>query len=388
MKKETWIGGILVLTFAVLSGIKNGIDNAERKEEALERYLNGYYDHQSSNEKTNKAVLLDPKSIISDEDSLLTASAPDSIAKGEQFRLSYTVKTLKVKDFHASSFDGFDVLMGPSSSRNSTPVIVKGEVAVINTITYTYVLMGMSEGEYSIPGASIVVDGKRKTFPSLTIKVFDPIDAKEDSVTHTSDERIKRIMKYKPPKTWRDYEIGNAFTISIPPTLELRQDADPYTKDVKELHAKGIRVNISSDKIVFQQKGLSIRHPEALSTYSRIIMSIERGKKGDFPRSTEFEELDIVTVKEFQEMARVATVSSGYEVKGFIDVGWKNYDGTYALEISYTRTGEAGKNTNVKTCCLFNDDKMAEITLSYRKEDAGKWEKDLSNVIRTFKWKR
>ena len=203
----------------------------------------------------------------------------------------------------------------------------------------------------------------------------------------TSDGRIEKIEAYAKPKTWRDYEIGNAFTISIPPTLELRQDADPYSKALKELHAKGIRVNISSDKIVFQQKGLSIRNPEALSTYSRIIMSIERGEKGDFPCSTEFEELDIVTVKEFQKMARVATISSGYEVKGFIDVGWKNYDGTYALEISYTRTGEAGKNTNVKTCCLFNDDKMAEITLSYRKEDAGKWEKDLSNVIRTFKWK-
>ena len=249
MRKEVWIGGILVLTFAVLSGIINGISNAEKKEDALDEYLSGYY--------------------------------------------------------------------------NSA----------------------------------------------------------------TSDGRIEKIEAYVKPKARRDYEIGDAFIISVPPTLELRQDADPYTKDVKELHAKGIRVNISSDKVVFQQKGLSIRHPEALSTYSRIIMSIERGKKGDFPCSTEFEELDIVTVKEFQEMARVATVSSGYEVKGFIDVGWKNYDGTYALEISYTRTGEAGKNTNVKTCCLFNDDKMAEITLSYRKEDAVKWEKDISNVIRTFKWK-
>ena len=203
----------------------------------------------------------------------------------------------------------------------------------------------------------------------------------------TSDGRIEKIEAYAKPKNWRDYEIGDVFTISVPPTLELRQNADPYTKDLKELYNKGIRVNVNSDKVYFQQKGLSIRHPEALSTYCRIIMSVERGEKGDFPKSTEFEELDVVTVKEFQEMAQVATVCAGYEVKGVIDVGWKNYDGIYALEVSYTRTGETGKNTNVKTYCLFNDDKMAEIILSYRKEDAGKWEKDLSNVIRTFKWK-
>ena len=43
-----------------------------------------------------------------------TASAPDAVAVGDQFRLAYTVTTQKVRDFRAPSIKGFDVLMGPS----------------------------------------------------------------------------------------------------------------------------------------------------------------------------------------------------------------------------------------------------------------------------------
>ena len=41
-----------------------------------------------------------------------TASAPDVVVVGDQFRLSYTVTTQKVRDFRAPSIKGFDVLMG------------------------------------------------------------------------------------------------------------------------------------------------------------------------------------------------------------------------------------------------------------------------------------
>ena len=44
-----------------------------------------------------------------------TASAPDAVAVGDQFRLSYTVTTQKVRDFRAPSMKGFDVLMGPAA---------------------------------------------------------------------------------------------------------------------------------------------------------------------------------------------------------------------------------------------------------------------------------
>lgn len=103
-----------------------------------------------------------------------TASAPSAVVKGEQFRVSYTVTTQKVKDFRAPSFEGFEVLMGPSSSRSSSTSIINGEVTSTSTITYTFILMGVKEGEFSIPGATIVADGDAKTSNSLNIKVLPP----------------------------------------------------------------------------------------------------------------------------------------------------------------------------------------------------------------------
>ncbi|MDO4181123.1 MAG: BatD family protein, partial [Bacteroidales bacterium] len=40
------------------------------------------------------------------------ASAPDVVVSGDQFRLTYTVSTQKVRDFRAPNIKGFEVLMG------------------------------------------------------------------------------------------------------------------------------------------------------------------------------------------------------------------------------------------------------------------------------------
>ena len=109
-----------------------------------------------------------------------TASAPDVVVVGEQFRLSYTVTTQKVKDFQAPSIKGFDVLMGPSRSQQSSTQIINGNVTSTSSITFTYILMANTAGEYTIGGASIVADGDQMVSNSVKIKVLPP-DQNNDS---------------------------------------------------------------------------------------------------------------------------------------------------------------------------------------------------------------
>lgn len=80
-----------------------------------------------------------------------TASAPDAVAVGDQFRLAYTVTTQKVRDFRAPSIKGFDVLMGPSRSQQSSMQIVNGVSTSTSSITFTYILMATAEGSFTIP---------------------------------------------------------------------------------------------------------------------------------------------------------------------------------------------------------------------------------------------
>ena len=106
-----------------------------------------------------------------------TASAPDVVVSGDQFRLTYTVNTQKVRDFRAPNIKGFDVLMGPSRSQQSSTQIINGNVTSTSSITFTYILMADKEGTYTIPGATIVADGQNKTSNSVQIKVLPPDQA-------------------------------------------------------------------------------------------------------------------------------------------------------------------------------------------------------------------
>ena len=108
------------------------------------------------------------------------------VVVGDQFRLSYTVTTQKVKDFRAPSIKGFDVLMGPSRSEQSSTQIVNGSVSSTSSITFTYILMANTAGEFTVPGASIVAEGNQMISNSVKIKVL-PQDQNHNSSRRNND---------------------------------------------------------------------------------------------------------------------------------------------------------------------------------------------------------
>lgn len=111
-----------------------------------------------------------------DDKVTFTASAPDAVAVGDQFRLSYTVNTQKVKNFRAPSIKGFDVLMGPSRSYSMQSI--NGNTT--ENLTFTYILLAQKEGEYTIPGATITANGDQMLSNSVKIKVL-PADKANSS---------------------------------------------------------------------------------------------------------------------------------------------------------------------------------------------------------------
>lgn len=121
---------------------------------------------------------------FADEKVSFTTSAPEAVAVGDQFRLSYTVTTQKVRDFRAPSIKGFEVLMGPSRSTQVTQVNDK----VSASITFTYILMAKEEGEFTIPGAVIVADGNEMISNSVKVKVL-PADQQQANQGSSNGQR-------------------------------------------------------------------------------------------------------------------------------------------------------------------------------------------------------
>ena len=98
------------------------------------------------------------------------ANAPEVVVSGDQFRLSFTISSKKVRDFRAPNIKDFEVLMGPSRSTQYQNI----NGVETNSITFTYILMAGKEGTYKIPGATIVADGNNYTSNSVEIKVLPP----------------------------------------------------------------------------------------------------------------------------------------------------------------------------------------------------------------------
>ena len=124
-----------------------------------------------------------------DEKITFTAAAPEVVVSGDQFRLTFTVNSQKVRDFRAPNIKGFDVLMGPSRSTQSSTQIINGNVTSTSTITFTYILMAEKEGTYSIPGAMIVADGKNYTSNSVNVKVLPPDQSAGSQNNNTRSSR-------------------------------------------------------------------------------------------------------------------------------------------------------------------------------------------------------
>lgn len=110
----------------------------------------------------------------------LVAEAPDAVAVGDQFRITYTVNTQNVSNFRAPSINGFEVLAGPFASRMSSSQNINGRVSSVSSITYTYTVQAVKKGSFSIAPASIIAEGKPITSNALRIRVL-PSDQKANS---------------------------------------------------------------------------------------------------------------------------------------------------------------------------------------------------------------
>lgn len=99
-----------------------------------------------------------------------SAQAPRVVEVGESFRLVFTANG-EPSSFNPPSILEFDVLAGPTSSTMSSTQIINGKRTESFQVSYTYILQAKGEGKFTVPAASIIVDGKSYSSSALTIEV-------------------------------------------------------------------------------------------------------------------------------------------------------------------------------------------------------------------------
>lgn len=102
----------------------------------------------------------------------LVVNVPSNVSTGENFRLTYTVSTRNASDFHIGNVpDALEVITGPYVSEQSSYQMANGHTSSSSSKTYTFILCATKNGTYTIPSASVVVNGKRLKSKTAKVKV-------------------------------------------------------------------------------------------------------------------------------------------------------------------------------------------------------------------------
>lgn len=126
------------------------------------------------------------------------AEAPRVVEVGETFRLVFTTNASPTS-FNPPSITGLDVLVGPTSSTMNSTQIINGKRTESFQVSYTYILQAKSEGKYTIPAASVVVDGKSYSSSAITIEAVKTNSARaaesdtKESATITNEDVFMKI---------------------------------------------------------------------------------------------------------------------------------------------------------------------------------------------------
>ncbi len=93
-----------------------------------------------------------------------------NVAVGDQFIVQFVINA-KGSNFRGPDFENFRVLTGPNQSTSTNFSNINGRMTQSTSITYSYYLRALTEGNFTIAPAKITVDGKEYQTNELKITV-------------------------------------------------------------------------------------------------------------------------------------------------------------------------------------------------------------------------
>lgn len=166
-------------------------------------------------------ILLTTLAAFADEVTFVT-SAPKAVVVNQQFRLKYTVNRHNVKEPRLPQISDFRILSGPSRSQQSSTQIINGNVTSSQSLTFTYILVAEKEGEFTLPGATVSVDGNEITSNKVTVKVLPQDKANAARQSASQGSRGER----QPGNTSVDIATNDLFmTATLNKTNVVEQEA-------------------------------------------------------------------------------------------------------------------------------------------------------------------
>lgn len=138
-----------------------------------------------------------------------------------------------------------------------------------------------------------------------------------------------------------------------------------------------------------QQRGLNEGADEGLDTYARIMVSCDVGSSGDYPVDGYDPELytddEIVEIDSaLEEALRPQMDAAGIPIIDWYLIELGCLGSNSCLHISYSGVGDDDESTQVDLYSIPCDERIVDVTLSYRLSDAETWADNLTLAPQTL----
>ncbi len=210
---------------------------------------------------------------------------PRNVIEGNKFNVTFRLENAQGNGLKVSEINGCSFLYGPSTSTQQSYQIVNGRTSSQKTVDYSFVYKAGAAGEYTIPSASIQVDGKTYKTEPLTFKVI-PADSNaqgsggqggvrvDDASTHTSDKPVGKddvFVRIIPSRTtvyeeepiecviklYTKYQIGSFLSVSQPNFDGCLIDeiaVQPSLNEIEHYNGQNYMTAVLKKVLVFPQK--------------------------------------------------------------------------------------------------------------------------------------
>ena len=208
--------------------------------------------------------------------------------------------------------------------------------------------------------------------------IADGIAAQDSPQGEQSSASAVELGSYVPDGDWNRYELDNAFSISIPGTMELMPTYESFATSMGSNFTA-----IDYNEAVFRRGRRFMSANNGHDTYCCVAIFHASLSPGD--GESHDQAPDIIPYIKDNMHALIENEVPPYSLIEQPSYRWVDIAGTKAIEASYSRTGDDGP-VICRLYMLQNYDEIAKVVVAYREKDAHLWKDDLEKVISTFEW--
>lgn len=236
---------------------------------------------------------------------------PRNVIEGNKFNVTFRLENAEGNGLKVSEINGCSFLYGPSTSTSQSYQYINGRTSSQKTVDYSFVYKAGAAGEYTIPSATIQVDGKTYKTEPLTFKVIPADNSQsgdngqggvrvDDASTHTSDKSVGKedvFVRIIPSRTtvyeeepiecviklYTKYQIGSFLPVSQPNfdgCLIDEVSVQPSLNEIEHYNGQNYMTAVLKKVLVFPQKSGQLKFNSG--KYDITVVQYERVSGGFF----------------------------------------------------------------------------------------------------------